>query len=46
MWGMWKSVGRGVEKCVGMWRRCGRVEECGERCKKVCWGSALGCRER
>ena len=37
--GMWGSVGEGVKKCGGMWKRCGGVEtKCWERCKKVCRG--------
>ena len=32
------SVGEGVGKCVGMWKRCGGVEMGWKRCKKVCSG--------
>ena len=36
---MGESVGEGVKKCGGMWKRCGGVEtKCWERCKIVCWG--------
>ena len=32
--GVWKSVGRGVKKCVGSKRRCGGEEKCWGRVKK------------
>ena len=41
--GVWKSVGRGVRKCVGgVVEKCfevwGKVKGGVEKCGKVCWG--------
>ena len=34
---VWESVGEYVEKCGAMWKSCGGVEKCWERCTKVCF---------
>ena len=41
--GMWKSVGEGVVKCVGMWKRCEGEEKCSRSVRRCVTGGVEKC---